>query len=150
MAFHDTLYLLELRQYKNGFVSVKCMFILKLLPFFPCRVGFTETSPFLYFLSFRSYILCTPVEQRRGKTRQTRKINRKNDKLSWLHLKKISGQIAAALRATCALQFWPTWPAAFDWPLLLDERSLRSKLWQFTKKGNKYKIVQYKHKHLKQ
>ena len=30
--------LLELRQYKNGFVSVKCMLVLKLPPFFPCRV----------------------------------------------------------------------------------------------------------------
>ena len=30
---------LELRQYKNGFVSVKRMFVLKLPPFFPCRLG---------------------------------------------------------------------------------------------------------------
>ena len=30
---------MSLRQYKNGFVSVKRMFILKLPPFFPCRVG---------------------------------------------------------------------------------------------------------------
>ena len=30
---------LELRQYKNRFVSVKCMLVLKLPPFFPCRVG---------------------------------------------------------------------------------------------------------------
>ena len=30
---------LELRQFKNGFVSVKCMLVLKLTPFFPCRVG---------------------------------------------------------------------------------------------------------------
>ena len=30
---------LELRQYKNGFVSVKRMIVLKLPPFFPCRVG---------------------------------------------------------------------------------------------------------------
>ena len=29
----------ELRQYKNGFVSVKRMFVLKLPPFSPCRVG---------------------------------------------------------------------------------------------------------------
>ena len=31
--------LLELRQYKNEFVSVKRMLALKLPPFFPCRVG---------------------------------------------------------------------------------------------------------------
>ena len=31
--------ILELRQYKNGFVSVKSMLILKLPPFFPCREG---------------------------------------------------------------------------------------------------------------
>ena len=30
---------LELRQFKNGFVSVKHMLVLKLPPFFPCRVG---------------------------------------------------------------------------------------------------------------
>ena len=30
---------LELRQYKNGFASVKSMFVLKLPPIFPCRVG---------------------------------------------------------------------------------------------------------------
>ena len=59
------MFYLELRQYKNGFVSVKRMFVLKLPVFFPCRAGeakraefqnkhaFTETSPFLYFLSSR-------------------------------------------------------------------------------------------------
>ena len=31
--------LLELRQYKNGFVSAKRMLVLKLPPFFPCSVG---------------------------------------------------------------------------------------------------------------
>ena len=36
---HKSEFLLELRQYKNGFVSVKRMFVLKLPPFFPCRVG---------------------------------------------------------------------------------------------------------------
>ena len=46
--------------------------------------------------------------------------------LSWLHLKRISGQIAATLRATWELLFWPTWPPAVDWPLLLDERSLKA------------------------
>ena len=30
---------LELRQYKNGFFSVKSMLVLKLARFFPCRVG---------------------------------------------------------------------------------------------------------------
>ena len=30
---------LELRQYKKGFVSVKRMLVLKLPPFFPCRVA---------------------------------------------------------------------------------------------------------------
>ena len=30
---------LEPRQYKNGFVSVKRMLVLKFPPFFPCRVG---------------------------------------------------------------------------------------------------------------
>ena len=30
---------IEIRQYKNGFVSVKRMLVLKLPPFFPCRVG---------------------------------------------------------------------------------------------------------------
>ena len=29
---------LELRQYKNGFVSAKRMLVLKMPPFFPCRV----------------------------------------------------------------------------------------------------------------
>ena len=43
--------------------------------------------------------------------------------ISWLHLRRIGGQIAATLQATRALLFWPTWPAAVDWPLLLDERS---------------------------
>ena len=33
--------------------------------------------------------------------------------------------MAAALRAMLALLFWPTWPTAVNWPLLLDERSLR-------------------------
>ena len=42
---------------------------------------------------------------------------------SWFHLKTICGQIAAMLRATWALLFWPTWTAAVDWTLLLDERS---------------------------
>ena len=55
---------LELRQCKNGFISVKFMLILKLPLFFPCRVGeekrggnfktnmfFTEASLFLYCLS---------------------------------------------------------------------------------------------------
>ena len=53
--------MLELRQYKNGFVSVKRMLALKL----PCRLGIkggnfktnmflTEKSPFLYCLSSRS------------------------------------------------------------------------------------------------
>ena len=32
--------------------------------------------------------------------------------------------MAAALRATWVLLFWPTWPAAVDRALLLDERSL--------------------------
>ena len=42
---------------------------------------------------------------------------------SWLHLKGISVHIAATLRASWALLFWPTWPAAVNWTLLLDERS---------------------------
>ena len=46
--------------------------------------------------------------------------------ISWLHLKRISGQIAATLRATWALLFGPTWSAAVDWTLLLDERSHRT------------------------
>ena len=60
--------ILELRQYKNGFVSVKRMLGLKLPPFFRCRVGegkkggnfktnifFTEASPFLYCLSSKIF-----------------------------------------------------------------------------------------------
>ena len=34
--------------------------------------------------------------------------------LSLLHLKRSSSHIAAALRATCPLLFWSTWPAAVD------------------------------------
>ena len=45
--------------------------------------------------------------------------------LSWLHLKVIRVNIAAWLRATCALLFWPTWLAAADRTLLLDERSFK-------------------------
>ena len=44
--------------------------------------------------------------------------------ISWLHLKSNSLHIAATLRATWALLFWPRWPAAVDWTLLIDERSL--------------------------
>ena len=70
---------LELKQYKNGFVSGKRMLVLKLPPFFPCRVGegkraaiskqtcfFTEASPFWYCLSSKrlwNYLTigrCTP------------------------------------------------------------------------------------------
>ena len=32
--------------------------------------------------------------------------------------------MAAKLRATWALRFWPTWPAAVEQALLLDERSV--------------------------
>ena len=35
---------------------------------------------------------------------------------SWIHLKRISGHIAAKLRTTWALLFWPTWqlyPSAY-------------------------------------
>ena len=42
----------------------------------------------------------------------------------WLHVKGISVHMAATLRATWALLFLPTWPAAVDRTLLLDERSL--------------------------
>ena len=38
-AFLPPVSQLELRHYKNGFVSVKRMLVLKLPPFFPCRVG---------------------------------------------------------------------------------------------------------------
>ena len=44
--------------------------------------------------------------------------------VSWLHLKLISVHIAVRLRTTCALLFWRMWPAAADWRLLIDERSL--------------------------
>ena len=56
----------ELRQYKNGFVFVKRMLVLKLSPFFPCRVGegkkggnfktnhlLQSIESLLYFLSSR-------------------------------------------------------------------------------------------------
>ena len=35
--------LLELRQYKNGFVSVIRMFVLKMPVFYPCRAGGCES-----------------------------------------------------------------------------------------------------------
>ena len=35
----SSFFYLELRQYKNGFVSVKSLMVLKLPRFFPCRVG---------------------------------------------------------------------------------------------------------------
>ena len=41
--------------------------------------------------------------------------------LSWLHLKRSSVQIAETLRITWALLFWPTWSAAVDRTLLLDQ-----------------------------
>ena len=34
--------------------------------------------------------------------------------------------MASTLRATWALLFWPTWPAAVDRTLLLDERSFKA------------------------
>ena len=43
--------------------------------------------------------------------------------LSWLHLKRSSSRISARLRDTWAPLFWPTWPGAVDWTLLIDERS---------------------------
>ena len=46
-----------------------------------------------------------------------------HEDISWLHLKLISVHIAARLRATCALLFWPTWLSEADCTLLLDERS---------------------------
>ena len=36
--------------------------------------------------------------------------------------------MAAKLRATWAMLFWPTWPAAVDRVLLLDERNLGSQI----------------------
>ena len=57
---------LKLGQYKNGFISVKCMPVLKMPPFFLCRVGdgkraaimcFTEVSPFLYCFSPKLYYI---------------------------------------------------------------------------------------------
>ena len=47
------------------------------------------------------------------------------DVSSWLHLKRSSCHIAAKLCAKWALLFWPTWPAAANWTLLLDERSFK-------------------------
>ena len=38
----------------------------------------------------------------------------------WLHLKRSSVHIAAALRAT----FWPKWPTVVNRTLVLEERSL--------------------------
>ena len=43
-AFLPPVSQLELRHYKNGFVSVKRMLVLKLPPFFPCRVGEGERA----------------------------------------------------------------------------------------------------------
>ena len=53
---------LELRQYKNGFFSVKRMLGLKLPPFFPCRVGEGKRTPITKQTCFsqkrvRSYIV---------------------------------------------------------------------------------------------
>ena len=51
---------------------------------------------------------------------------------SWLHLKLISVHIAARLRTTWALLFWPTWPAAADLTLLIDGiLETRKKMWSW-------------------
>ena len=46
--------------------------------------------------------------------------------ISRLHLKRSSVQMQATLRAQWALLFWPTWPAAVDRTLFLDERMYTS------------------------
>ena len=44
---------------------------------------------------------------------------------SWLHLKRINVQIVAMLQSRWALLFLPTFPAAVDRTLLLDERRFK-------------------------
>ena len=43
-----------------------------------------------------------------------KRCQKKHKDLSLLHLKRSSSHIAAALRSTWALLFWPKWPAAVD------------------------------------